>query len=271
MSNLLPLVPLLISLLFALKLSVIYLLAVYYDHVNPIYPFISDAGATHPEAGFFSMLLFLEAILIGVFGWIRYKQIRYVCDNNPEFNNNDKTVTTDQIERLLRYNKYGLYMSVLIMLSMSAVGAFRSTEHLELHLAIGAFPAFFASFAYFCIQAHASYKLTPSVNTLRIARFRLIITILAFIFGIIMITTIIVATIQAVFDGVPNYQELRGPLRLKWDESWGGLVAHVVSTVTENLMIFMMCPFFASFINEFRRISVQKGKLKYDFIVSTDL
>ena len=199
-------------------------------------------------------------------GWIRYKQIRYVFANNPEFNNNDKRVDSEQIERLLRFNKYGLYLSVVAMLSMGAVGAFRSTEHLELHLTIGAFPAFFASFAYFCIQTQTSYKLIPSVNSLRIARFRLIITIVAFIFGLIMIITVPIASIQASLDGKPNYQELRGEPRLKWDESWGGLEAHVISTVAENLMIFMMCPFYASFITEFKRLNVQNGKLKYNFI-----
>lgn len=198
-------------------------------------------------------------------GWIRFKQIRFVCTNHPEFNNNDKPVDTKLIERLKRLNKYGLYLSVVTMVSMSAVGAFRSTEHLELHLVVGAVPAFTASFLYFCIQTYTSYKLTPSVNTLRIARFRLIVTILAFVFGIVMIITVIVASLQAVLNRATTYEDLRGPARLKWDHSWGGLEAHVVSTVAENLMILLMCPFYGSFVTEFMRIHFHNSKLIYDF------
>ncbi|CAG2177552.1 unnamed protein product, partial [Oppiella nova] len=61
--NLFPFIPLSIAALFAFKLILIYVLAVSYGHVKPVFPYISDAGATHPEAAFFSILLYLEGFL----------------------------------------------------------------------------------------------------------------------------------------------------------------------------------------------------------------
>ncbi|CAG2176901.1 unnamed protein product, partial [Oppiella nova] len=151
-------------------------------HVKPVFPYISDAGATHPEAAFFSILLYLEGFLIAVMGWIRFKQIRYIVHNmpKPNQNNNNNSLTIDEndMTKITKYNKY---------------------------------------------------------------------------------------VILSWFDVNIPYSELRGPTRLMWDESTGGYVGHVISTVTENLMIFMMCPFYASFVHEFTRIQAHNGRLKFAF------
>ena len=153
------------------------------------------------------------------------------------------------------------------MLGMGAVGAFRSTEHLELHLGVGAFPAFFATMIYYCIQIWFSYQMKPFVNTQRMATFRLIIAILAAILGVIM-TISMFATLPLINK---SYSDLRGQPRLKWDESWGGYLMHCISAITENLMIFTVCPFYASFVTEFRRIKSQNGRLKYIFLDNSNI
>ncbi|XP_054162440.1 DNA damage-regulated autophagy modulator protein 2-like [Oppia nitens] len=278
MVNLFPFIPLSIAFLFALLLSLIYILALIYSHVNPVYPFISDSGATHPEAAYFSYILYLIAILVGIMSWIRYKQIKYFIHNNPkqqqQFNNNDnnvrqksKSIDEKLSERLStvfkldRLNTWSLYMSIIQVLSLPAVAAFRSTESLELHLLVGAVPVFSASLIYFLMQTHITYLTIPYVGTLKMARFRLLVSILSIIFGTCMLFGVLFSALGLK----RTYADIRGPSRLVWDESYGGYVGHVVSTVAENVAIFMMCPFYASFYPEFRRIETQNRRLKFKF------
>ena len=198
--------------------------------------------------------------LVGIFGWIRFKQIRYVCANINELNNNNKSLDDNQCQRILKFNKYGLYVFVAIMLSMASVAAFRSTEHLILHL-LSANPLFVTYYIEVGIQSWISYQLFPSVNSVIIAKFRLIATILLYTFSTVFIVSFLVSISQVK---VPHSQVM-SPSRLWWDQSWGGYDAHVISSIFESLVIFMACPFFASFVTEFKRIRSKNGRIEFVF------
>lgn len=197
-----------------------------------------------------------------VSGWYRFKQIRYVCGHGlGEVNAN--RVDTKNIDLILKLNNYSLYLTVVSNVSLASVAAFRATEHLILH---GIFAGtLFHTFVFnMILQTWISYKMTPNVNTLRTARFRLFLTILFITFLIICATSIFVAAIQIIVSRAPLFRMLTAD-RLKWDETYPGYYAHGISGVFEILAILVACPFYASFLSEVNRTQVTDGKLTFKF------
>ena len=173
-----------------------------------------------------------------------------------DVNANQKRLDTDLV---LKYNKYGLYSSIVSMMTMSAVAAFRATEHMALHFGAAFFT--FASFwVQFFVQTRMSYELVSIVNTLKMARIRLILTILNYIASASAYLFCFISIFQS------NYSYFMSESRLLWDSSSGGYVSHVISAITENIAILLISLFYSSFIAEFNRIHSHNGKLKYKFI-----
>jgi len=204
--------------------------------------------------------------LVGVTGWTRFQQIKYICNNNSSLNNNNKILEADDVTKLLRLNKYSLYAVIMIVFLISTVAAFRSSENLPLHL-LGALPVFGASGIFLLLQSKISYLLIPlNVNSLRIARIRSMCTITAVVFGTLMILMILWSSIDLK---VP-IEKVWGVERLLWDQSYGGYVQHCLSAVFEWIIICIFCPFFATYIPEFKRISIHNGEINYKFIQTTN-
>lgn len=199
--------------------------------------------------------------LVGIFGWIRFKQIRYVCGHIDEVNNNERQLNDNQCQRILKWNKYGLYMFVVIMVSMIAISAFRSTEHLMLHI-LSANPMFTAYYIEVGIQTWISFQLVSTANTLRTARFRAMASATIYTMSVIFLLSCVISFFQLK---VPLSQ-IQTNDRLWWDEKMGGYEAHVISAIAESLTIFMAGPYFASFVTEFSRIRTKKGRLEFIFL-----
>jgi hypothetical protein len=163
------------------------------------------------------------------------------------------------------FNKLAFGSSVIMVLSIPMVAAFRSSENLSLHL-LGALSAFGFSFAYLFLQTKISYFLIPKVNSLRIARMRYFFTILAFIFGSLMFVCVVLSFIDLK---VP-IDKVKSAERLFWDTSYGGYIEHCLSALFEWLTIFIISPFYATFIPEFNNIESHNGKIKYKIIQTTN-
>ncbi len=58
--------------------------------------------------------------------------------------------------------------------------------------------------------------------------------------------------------------------RLFWDPSYGGYIEHCLSAFFEWLAIFIISPFYATFIPEFNNIESHNGKIKYKIIQTTN-
>ena len=163
---------------------------------------------------------------------------------------NDKSFGDNQQQRVVKVNKYGLYSALVVMVGLISTFAFRSTEHVILHLVFSN-----ATIISYClcvaIQTWISYQMVPTVNTLRMARFRLVIALLIHGSFLAMLLLGIIALSQ-----VP-YNQSFSPTRLLWDETWPGYYEHAISAILENIGIFMGCPFFASFVIEFKILSQQ--------------
>jgi hypothetical protein len=151
---------------------------------------------------------------------------------------------------------------------MPFVAAFRSSEHLVIHIIAGLTGCAIA-IIFLITQTKMSYILITNVNSLRIARIRLICTILAFIFG----TFATLAVILSAFGlKVQNHSKVLSVERLLWDESYGGYVAHCLSAMFEWLAMLTLSPFFATFVPEFKNIKSHNGKIecKYEIKNSID-
>ena len=183
-----------------------------------------------------------------------------MCSHIDEVNNNDKPLDHSRKEKIIKLNKYGLYANLVLVLSCAVVSAFRTTEHLEIHL-LAAGPLFLALIISAHIQTWISLQLVPNVVTLTNARFRLFVLIIQYVLTVVGTIAAVIAFTQVK---VP-FSQIRssGP---HWDESWGGYHAHAVSSIAENIGIWMSCPFFASYVVEFKRIQTNNGKLQYKFI-----
>ena len=172
----------------------------------------------------------------------------YVCDNNNK--KNDQSIDDNHRQLVLKVNEYGLYSVGVFMVSLPSMFAFRSTEQVHLHL-VFSFTTIIAYCLCITIQTWISYQMIPTVNTLRMARFRLVIALLIHGSFLAMLLLGIMALSQ-----VP-YNQSFSPTRLLWDETWPGYYEHAISAILENIGIFMGCPFFASFVIEFKILSQQ--------------
>ena len=163
---------------------------------------------------------------------------------------NDKSFDDNQRQRVLKVNQYGIYSVGVIMVALPSMFSFRSTEHVYLHLVFS-----FATINAYClcvaIQTWISYQMVPTVITLRMARFRLVIAILINGSFLVMLLMGTIALSQ-----VP-YSQAFTPTRLFWDKSWPGYYSHAISAISENIGIFMGCPYFGSFVAEFKILSKQ--------------
>lgn len=145
---------------------------------------------------------------------------------------------------------------------MSAIGSFRATEHMEIQVLLGSMPAFISLSVYYSIQTWISYKSIAVINTLRIARLRLIVAIVASLLAFVNLISARVATLQAMTGGV-TWTELRGDRKLWWSRSWSGYEAHLVSTVSENLFFLMLAFFSMTFVSEFKGFNLHNGEIKF--------
>ena len=141
----------------------------------------------------------------------------YVCANQDS--NNDKSLDDNQRQRVVKVNKYGLYGSVVVMLGLASVTAFRPTEHYAIHM-VFALTAIIAYCLCVAIQTWISYQMVPTVNSLTMARFRLVIAILINASAVLSILVGVLSQLQVKV----AERQVSSPARLLWDESWGRIL-----------------------------------------------
>ena len=141
-------------------------------------------------------------------------------------------------------NKLSLVIGMLMPIGAVVIGNYRMPEILGIHL-FGAFIAFTSANTYLMIQTWISFRLSSKLNSLTIAKTRLIITIAAII---LYLTTIITSAISIYLFG--KFPE--NDIRFHWSSDLPGYTWHIISAITEWLFVFMASPFFITFINEFK-------------------
>ena len=148
-------------------------------------------------------------------------------------------------------------MSIIVTIFIPIVASFRVTENTTLHV-IGAIAVFSFGQIYNIIQVKISYLLTPEVNSLTIARIRFASVLLSIMCGFLMT---LFGFCEVIYLKVPVEKFLSSD-RLSDD----GYYLHSLSALFEWLEIFLLTPFFATFVPEFKKIRSHKGKIYFEFL-----
>ncbi|EDO35305.1 predicted protein, partial [Nematostella vectensis] len=202
-----------------------YGMAVYYGHVDALFPYISDAGSRVPESCIFGQFLNLAAFVAFAAMYIHYKHIK-------EFN-----ITSMPLVKKL--NNISIWLSAFTCLGLSMVANFQYTSISVPHF-IGAFLVFGLGILYCWIQSVISYKMkNQGMSTALTAFTRFALSFASTIFFLISNTTITPTT----------------PLD-SWTSDQSGYDSHLASTFSEWLMGFSFLLFFMTYYREFKKITI---------------
>lgn len=215
-------------------------------HIEPILPFVSDLGVTPPEASLFSLFMNCGAILVLIFNFIRYESTKtYIQDNE---NTNDKQI-------IETHNKRSLISGLSMATGFLFVANFRNSEgyFVQTMHNIGAVFGFSSSVIDIYIQSKIAYELGHK----NVARIRSIIsgTCLLLVVGYVLLS---ICSFWLFPEALTDTN-----IRLKWNSDESGYNSHVIGTILEWILIFMLSPYFATFVSEFRRFEFSKQLIVY--------
>jgi len=219
-----------------------YTIAVLEGHVPAEFPYISDTGTLPPESCIFGQLLNITAMLIAALIYIRYKQVQDHHINSP--------YDTGQGRAINRYNRACLIIGWVAALGISFVANFQETSVLIVHM-IGAWLAFGGGTMYCWVHTRMSQKL--SITPPRLTSLRYLFSIIA---TLMFISTSSCGIAAAKISGhhVPD---------TKWDPSEPGFHLHVASTASEWFIAGAILCYFATFIFDFKGLSLTHPEVCY--------
>lgn len=214
---------------------VTYIIAVNLDHIRAFFPYISDTGTTIPESTIFGLFLNLGSIFIFLTMYVRYLYVKRCYLNDPNLLN---------FTSVKRLNSISLWLAAIISLGGIFVANFQETVAFIPHM-IGAFCCFGVGSVYFCLQTVISYSVCPQLNSLQMARFRLLLSVL----GVFLTSSCGIFGIASYFLFSKTIADI--PL---WAPEDGGFELHVVSSFSEWATLMVFAVYFITFIKEFKNL-----------------
>ena len=222
--------------------------------MEPIFPYVSDAGASPPQASYFSMSLDLVAVLgihkqkksaffaiitkihllcfpssVFLTAIARFRQLRYLIHLNfVQVNHADASLEN----RLHCRNRIALLLSSSAALCLLAVGNFRTTESNRVHTT-AAFAMFTLNLLYFSWQYRLSRSLFNRFGVESPPTTLLIFTLLGIVSYLICFAGSTVSMVQ--FGEERFFADTSA--RMHWRPADPGYLAHVVGTVAEWVAI----------------------------------
>ncbi|XP_022202096.2 DNA damage-regulated autophagy modulator protein 2 [Nilaparvata lugens] len=215
-----------------------YIYAVMKGHVEPYFPYISDAGTRAPESCVFGQLINMCSVMLAISVYVRYCHVYQYC------------VECNFPSKVLTLNKIGVWLGLLSCLGLSLVANFQETNVFAIHI-FGAFLCFGLGTIYFWLQAICSYHMTPLVNTPYVSNLRAVLATICSVFFVIMAGC-----------GITAHLRFHGHDPRKWYPTDGGWVLHVISTTSEWIIALCFCSFILSFSNEFRDITIHHPQIQ---------
>ena len=177
--------------------------------------------------------------------FIRYKQVNVVyVDRNDGFNLNS-TLTL----KILKLNKWSFISGIILLTFHSTTNNFNIKEFFYFHNFAANMQVLFMMIT-IILNTRLSF-LTSQITSKRIAKIRLIITLMLII-GLIFFTIMTVLSISAFKN------DFYSSARLFWKHSDGGYVYHVIASITQWILFFLSTSFFGTFYHEFKRIRIMK-------------
>ncbi|KAJ8977606.1 hypothetical protein NQ317_011778 [Molorchus minor] len=239
-------VPIIIGVWFPLTFVLMYGIAVYNKNVSPVFPYISDTGTWSPESCIFDILLTTGSLFMFAIAYIRYRQVKDLCEKN-EFGLSTK-----------KLNKYSLYMGLIAAYGVIIVGCFQETNIFVVHV-LGATMCFGIGTVYQFVQV----SIFVVIISFRIVIPNLVITSEPY-------GNLTTAGYNPPVSGNVLYdiwivdEFLLHPCDdiTKWSKDDGGYDFHLVSTITEWIMAVTFQFFLASFTSEFKLIQFSEPEIK---------
>ena len=143
-----------------------YIISILLGHCSIEFPYISDTGTHTPESCIFSQSLNIVSFLVVLTVYVRYKQIeQYYRDH-----------LSHDSSRIMSINWIGLWVGCISAFGLSIVANFQETNVFRVHMT-GAMMCFGFGVVYAWLQTVMSFKMIPLVNSLKVAHFRLFLSL----------------------------------------------------------------------------------------------
>ncbi|XP_015673792.1 DNA damage-regulated autophagy modulator protein 2 [Protobothrops mucrosquamatus] len=208
-----------------------YVIGIFLHHVDPLVPYISDAGAMPPERCFFGIMLCFASFLAFATIYVRYKQVSALNPEEP---------------KMLRLNKAGLVLGMVSSSGICIIANFQKNAVYFIHI-FGAFLTFGIGVIYILVQTIISYKMQPQIHGKDIFWIRFTILL----WCTVSMTTMAISTFILV--RLSGTESLR---RQHWNPQEKGYIVHIIATVSEWSLAFTFLSFFLTFIRDFQKISL---------------
>ncbi|KAJ6659974.1 hypothetical protein lerEdw1_018171 [Lerista edwardsae] len=206
-----------------------YVIAVLYGHVQPVFPYISDTGATPPESGIFGFMINVSAFLGAATMYIRY----LITKQQNEITNFMKR----------RYNVIVLGVGLVGCIGMSIVASFQELAVPSVHDG-GALVAFIFGVLYITFQTIISFKSCPQWSSHFTCWIRLAISSVSWVAVTLMIA----------------FASMISITKIDWNPGEKDYNYHLVSAICEWTVAFGFVFFFLTFIKDFQ-VGMRNGWL----------
>ncbi|XP_053099352.1 DNA damage-regulated autophagy modulator protein 2 isoform X2 [Hemicordylus capensis] len=214
-----------------------YITAVLLHHVDPLVPYISDAGTTPPERCLFGIMVNISALLGIATMYVRYKQVSALNPEEP---------------KILRLNKAGFLLGMVSCFGLCIIANFQKSTLISMHI-IGACLTFGIGAFYILVQTILSYQMQPAIHGKGIFWIRL--TVLLWCASSIVSMFISSVILYSGLYGTGLVQKLH------WNPQTKGYTAHIISTISEWSLAFSFLTFFLTYIRDFQKISLRTEAL----------
>ncbi|GIY57078.1 DNA damage-regulated autophagy modulator protein 1 [Caerostris extrusa] len=195
---------------------------------------VSETGGKFPEAGIFSIFLYLSSILGLTTMLTRYLII-------DELNRGiDRTIDI--------LNRISIVIGFIALMGMVIVAAYPMTSMMAPH-SIGANVLFLGAVIYAALQTGLSYKMSPYYNGLTICHIRLAVTILS---AAALIAMLVTMPLAMKLWGTGTHDHWTGG-KTPADKGFDLMVA---ASVSEWTMAIMFLAYYFTFIREFGKVCV---------------
>ncbi|XP_074481160.1 DNA damage-regulated autophagy modulator protein 1 [Sebastes fasciatus] len=203
-----------------------YLIALFRNDVDIIFPYISDTGANPPESCVFGLMTFISACAGIATIYARYKYVEKLSEDTRVVNP--------------RLNKAALVIGLLSILGMCIVATFQELAVRVVH-DMGALLFFVPGILYTILQTVISYCAFPFGSSVGVCRARLCVAIIA---SLAFFPTFICAFFvkQTILH------------RHSWDQDYP---FHLTSAVCEWIVAFSFICFFLTYIDDFKLFTLR--------------
>ncbi|KAM9772241.1 DNA damage-regulated autophagy modulator protein 1 [Syngnathus typhle] len=203
-----------------------YVIALFRRDVDVLFPYISDTAANPPESCIFGLMTFVSACAGMATVYTRFKFV--------------EKMSQGMIGGSPRLNKTALVLGLLACLGMCVVATFQETAVMVVH-DMGALLFFVTGVLYILLQSVISYRSFPYCTSAAVCRARLLVAVIA---SLAFFPTVVCAFFVKQND-------------LHRDTKSKDYPFHVASAVCEWMVAFSFVCFFLTYIDDFKRFTLQ--------------